>query len=210
MIPSRVESGGCDTAHFGSYCLQRPCGVVFRREHRAIEPKLNGDTVTVERASGTSSVGRYSSSHLSHCPRPHQTSLPAPALAPVHVRAARGPLRMAQKKSCRPFSPLYPRQPPSPPVPMQPSASGTWGYVSCAVAPLSGATACRASSIRGRSGGLQSEPSARAPSAHVYHETKGRGCTLSLSDARSSCLISFSRASRMAYRVTARSASSIR
>ena len=186
---------------------------MFRREGTEVsEPKWKGDTATIERASGTSSVGRYSFSGFSrsHCPR--QTSLPALCPAPIHVRAVRGPLRMAQMKQHRQPFPQYPQPlPPSPSSTMQPSASDTWGYVSCVVAPASDAAACRASSIRGRSGGLQSEPNTR--SHHQYTYTTSRrwqGRTLSFSDARSSCLISFSRASRMAYRVTARSASSIR
>jgi hypothetical protein len=152
-------------------------------------------------------MGRFFSSHLSRSHHPRQISLHALVLAPahVHVRADRGPSRMAQKKSHCPLSPLHPRQPPSPP--MQALASNTWEYVSCAVVPASGAAACRASSNRGRSGGLQSEPNRRPFSTRTRRK---RERTLSFSDVSSSCLISFSRASRIAYRVTARSASSIR
>ena len=63
----------------------RLCGVAQKRDHRASEPKCNKDTVTIERASKTSSVGCFSSSHLSHSPRPRQTSLPTP----VHVCTGR-------------------------------------------------------------------------------------------------------------------------
>ena len=145
-----------------------------RRSTIPSEPKCNGCTSEqVERANGNSSMGRLFSFHLS---RSHQNSLLVlvHALAPVHVhvRADRGPSRMAQKKARRLFSPLHPRQPPSPP--MQASASNTWGYVSCAVAPASDAAVCRASSNRGRSGGLQSEPNPSRPFSTRARRTRER------------------------------------
>ena len=151
-------------------------------------------------------MGRFLSSHLS---RSHQNSLLVlvNALAPVHVhvRADRGRSRMAQKKARRLLSPLHPRQPPSPP--MQALASNTWDMFHVRLHPRRMQRFVVLQVIEVVR--MVFKVSLTPPTIQHTYTTDAGTRTLSFSDVSSSCLISFSRASRIAYRVTARSASSI-